>query len=154
MNRRSIRSFVGVAAVAGLFTGALGERSSAFAKTVGTVVFDIGGVESKRGGHVRCALYRSEENWLGRTPYRADATLARGRGVRCVFRNLPRGTYAIASLHDEDDDLEMDKTLGLPTEGYCMSRDAEDESLLKPAWNDARFRFRGGKARVTATMNY
>ena len=46
-------------------------------------------------------------------------------GVTFRFYNVQPGRYAIALLHDEDDDGKMDRALGMmPTEGYGFSRDA------------------------------
>ena len=35
--------------------------------------------------------------------------------------NLPYGTYAISVLDDENNNAEMDRTLGMPREGYGFS---------------------------------
>jgi uncharacterized protein (DUF2141 family) len=42
-----------------------------------------------------------------------------------IFKSIPPGTYAIAILHDENNNQKMDKNiLGLPKEGYGFSNNA------------------------------
>ena len=52
----------------------------------------------------------------------------------CRFFRAPKGLYAIAALHDEDGDGEMDKNfIGLPVEGYACSRNAQDATMFAPS---------------------
>jgi uncharacterized protein (DUF2141 family) len=118
------------------------------------VVFRVA-IEIKRGGDVLCALYRNEDNWLTRTRFRATGDDADERTAVCRFRDVPKGIYAIASLHDEDGDGRMDKNfLGLPLEGYATSRDAHLRTILKPSWDDAVFTHKGRITIQTARMKY
>lgn len=119
-----------------------------------SIRFDITGVEADRGGRILCALYRSERSWLGDRPYRSTLTFVNGKSATCVFWGMPAGKYAIAALHDEDGDSEMDTILGLPQEGYCTSRDAEDRTILAPRWKHAVFDFDGERSVQTADVNY
>lgn len=42
-----------------------------------------------------------------------------------VFTQLPPGHYAVVVVHDENDNGLLDaNVLGVPTEGYCFSKDA------------------------------
>jgi uncharacterized protein (DUF2141 family) len=134
-------------AVCALSTDASAQRS-------GTVRFNVTGIDADRGGRILCALYASEDNWLEDDPFRDTMAFVNDETANCVFTDVPEGVYATAALHDEDGDSEMDTTLGFPEEGYCMSRDAEDETMLKPDWDDARFRFEGNDAEVSADVKY
>jgi uncharacterized protein (DUF2141 family) len=112
-------------------------------------------VDTERGGSVRCALYRNEHDWLNRArAFRKSSARASNRQVRCVFRRLPAGTYAMAALHDADGDREMDKTLiGLPEEGFAISNDERDR-MSAPDFDDAAVQFDGSRARYTSRMYY
>ena len=120
----------------------------------GVVRFAVSGIEAERGGYLRCGLFRDEDNWLSKNPFRKAKAKVSGETATCVFEGVPRGTYAIASLHDEDGDRDMDTTMGLPDEGYCCSRDAEDETIFAPDWDDAVFHFDGSFTRQTADVKY
>ncbi|HEU4581322.1 MAG TPA: DUF2141 domain-containing protein, partial [Polyangiaceae bacterium] len=77
-------------------------------------------------GRLAVALFASAEAFP-----RQERAL-RGQMVRIVrgratvtFRDLPPGIYAVAVLHDENENQRMDfNFLGMPLEGYGFSRDA------------------------------
>ncbi len=137
-----------ILALAALATPADGQRT-------GELRFVLTGVDASRGGHIRCALYDSEATWLNRQQaMRKDSADASGSRATCVFRNVPPGTYAIAALHDADDDREMDQSLvGIPEEGYAISNDAV-ERISEPDFGDASLRFDGQRATTRAPMHY
>jgi uncharacterized protein (DUF2141 family) len=63
------------------------------------------------------------------------------------------GRYALAGLHDEDDDGGMDKDMfGLPQEGYTFSKDARP-SISPPSFESAAVSVRG-PVTLTLTMHY
>ncbi|MEM8769374.1 MAG: DUF2141 domain-containing protein [Pseudomonadota bacterium] len=52
---------------------------------------------------------------------------------------LPRGTYGIRVMHDENGNGEMDSNLvGMPTEGWGFSNNAMG-NFGPPGWQDVRF---------------
>jgi len=120
------------------------------AQTIRFVATDVDGTEGK----VLCGLYDSADDWLTtRFVMGVQANIrSDGRAV-CVFRNVAPGRYAISAFHDEDDDDELDRGLfGIPSEGYCASRNATG-SFGPPSWSDAVFRVRGDRAlRLTARI--
>lgn len=119
----------------------------------GTIGFQVH-VQAKRKGTVRCALYDNESDWLSKKVVADASTRVDGEWVTCVFSNVQRrGSYGIAAFHDEDGDGELDKILGIPDEGYSMSRDAQSKSLV-PSWNNAVFPFSGGEVTQTGHMKY
>ncbi|MCF6253210.1 MAG: DUF2141 domain-containing protein [Thiomicrorhabdus sp.] len=56
-----------------------------------------------------------------------------------VFRNLPKGRYAINVLHDEDKDGEIDKGFLLPTEGVGFSNYSTIGMTNRPNFSKASF---------------
>lgn len=117
------------------------------------ITFAVNDLRSDRGA-LRCGLYADADNWLDGDPRAGARALIRGGAATCVFRGIAPGTYAIAALHDEDDDGEMDKNLlGLPEEGHTASNNAQ-EGALTPDWDDARFDYRGGELHLHARMEY
>ena len=149
-----------VLAAVGLLAGAFAPGSSGVDEAEGqdasgVIRWVLLGVDTSEGGSVRCALYRNDREWLNRArAYRKSSARAANRQVACVFRRLPAGTYAMAALHDADNDREMDKSLiGLPQEGYAISRNEHDR-MSRPDFNDAKVQFDGTEARYTARMRY
>lgn len=61
------------------------------------------------------------------------------------FSGLASGKYAIAILHDENDDQKMNKTfLGLPKEGYGFSNNVMG-TFGPPSFSKASFTYSSGK---------
>ncbi len=55
--------------------------------------------------------------------------------VSVTFHDLPKGSYALAVLHDEDSDSDLDLDGEVPTEGYSFS--SMGRSGLPPSFDDA-----------------
>lgn len=112
-------------------------------------------IDPNRAGEVLCALYDDEDSFLTRDVVVGTQTSVGDSTVAtCRFEDVAPGTYAIAALHDEDGDEEMDKNLiGIPEEGYTTSRNAHLDGLM-PDWEDARFTYRGDHNVQQGRMKY
>ncbi len=63
----------------------------------------------------------------------------RGKDVSFEFSDIKPGTYAIAVIHDENRNGELDSNFfGIPTEGYGFSSGAE-VTKSSPSFSDALF---------------
>lgn len=103
------------------------------------ITVEAEGLRSDRG-EVRAALYASPDGWTseGREVASCHVTIEHHR-ARCVFPDVAPGTYAVALLHDENDDGHMDRDLlGFPQEGYGFSNDAPTV-LGPPSFGSAGF---------------
>ncbi len=70
------------------------------------------------------------------------------------FTGVKPGSYAIALLHDENDNGKADRAMGMmPKEGYGFSRDAPVR-MAPPKFADAVFTQSEGTSRVTIKMRY
>ncbi|HVA12629.1 MAG TPA: DUF2141 domain-containing protein [Stellaceae bacterium] len=95
-------------------------------------------------GSVRAALYDSEASF-GKPPLAKAAlkTNAVAGSVSFVVHDLPAGKYAVASFHDENDSGKLTtNALGVPTEGYGFSNDAQGVAG-PPKFGQAAFDFDG-----------
>lgn len=72
-----------------------------------------------------------------------------------VFTGLPAGEYAVAVLHDENDDQKMNKNIiGLPKEGYGFSNNAMG-TFGPPSFSSASFAYNGnGPVKVGIRTRY
>lgn len=104
-------------------------------------------------GVVRCALFDKSSTWLEDARQTASAPIE-GRLARCQFLGVEPGVYAVVAFHDENQNQELDLGfLGIPKEGYAASNQAH-RVLGKPSFEDARFRFEGGRLRLRTRMSY
>lgn len=87
--------------------------------------------------------------------YRITRITLTSRSAIARFDDLPSGTYAIAILHDENNDQEMNKNfLGIPREGYGFSNNAQGV-FGPPTWPKAGFAFlEGQKLKTTIRTRY
>jgi uncharacterized protein (DUF2141 family) len=77
-----------------------------------------------------------------------------GEKVEIRFTGVKPGDYAIALLHDENDNGKADRALGMmPKEGYGFSRDAPVK-MAPPKFRDAVFAQGEGTRRLTIRMRY
>lgn len=77
-----------------------------------------------------------------------------GARVELMFTNVKPGRYAIALLHDENNNGKADRALGMmPKEGFGFSRDAKVQ-MGPPKFSDAVFDYKGDAAVLTIRMRY
>ncbi|MDP3233366.1 MAG: DUF2141 domain-containing protein [Myxococcales bacterium] len=91
-----------------------------------TMQVEISGVKNAKG-HLLLAVYRASDRFseAGQTAFRKARVAASAGTLMVEVKDLPAGTYALALIHDENDNLKIDTGLfGIPTEGFCFSKNA------------------------------
>ncbi len=77
-----------------------------------------------------------------------------GQAATLRFTNVQPGTYAIALLHDENDNGKADRVLGMmPREGFGFSNDAP-VSMGPPSFGDAAIQVGAREMHQTIRMRY
>ncbi len=120
--------------------------ASAAAPT-GRIVVNVSGLKGKNGA-LGCALFSSETGFPLKSKQHASKSarvpLTGSSTATCVFEDVAPGTYAVAVMHDVNDNQEADTNfLGIPTEGVGVSNNALP-ALSLPKFDACRFQ-------VTAT---
>lgn len=86
--------------------------------------------------------------------YRRKWSKIKKNKATIILKDIPAGDFAISGLHDEDMNDKMKKTLGLPREGYCISRNPSLK-LRAPRFHEARLELKPGKVtKVHLKMKY
>lgn len=108
----------------------------------------MGGVLSIRmsgfrsaAGQVLIRLYRGEDGFPGETARAWKSVVAKISGDRASvdLRDVPPGEYALAILHDENGNNQMDTSwIGIPKEGLGTSNNAKGR-MGPPKYKDAKF---------------
>lgn len=89
-----------------------------------------------------------------RDPNSHRTVVPAGENVTIRFEDVEPGIYAIALLHDENDDGKANRVLGMaPREGYGFSRDAPVR-MGPPDWEDAVFEIGTEPQEITIRMRY
>jgi len=151
------RPRAGKALLALLSIAALGAPASQLAaQGSGTeVVIEVTNLRN-HDGVVRACMTRDAQ----RFPRCQDSTqgyrtvVPAGEAASLRFTNVAPGTYAIALLHDENDNGKADRVLGMmPREGFGFSRDAP-VNMGPPDFEDAAIEVGAGPLHQTIRMRY
>lgn len=108
-------------------------------------------------GHVLVNLFKDGEGFpaTAAKAFRKEKVNITNKKAVVTFSSLPAGNYAVAILHDENDDMKMNTSfLGMPKEGYGFSNNVMG-LLGPPSFNKASFKHPGSSATfVTIKTRY
>jgi len=108
-------------------------------------------------GNIACGIFESPEGFPKKFLVSAKAIIIRKikkTKAQCDFSDIPPGTYAIAVIHDENMNGELDTNwLGVPKEGYGFSNTTIDE-FGAPAFSAASFSYDGQNLNLTIELEY
>lgn len=106
-------------------------------------------------GSVQCSLHKADNGFPGGKPMAiASATKLTRPAASCIFAAVPPGTYAIAVLHDENDNGQLDTNwLGIPDEGYGASNN-KLHRFSAPTFDESRFVVAKTAVELTIKLKY
>jgi uncharacterized protein (DUF2141 family) len=89
-------------------------------------------------GTIRAGLYKTPREFpMGKVFKSVEGKIKENRSIM-IFDNLPEGDYAVAILHDRNDNKKMDYNfLGIPIEGYGFSNNIK-AILSAPSFEQAK----------------
>jgi uncharacterized protein (DUF2141 family) len=103
-------------------------------------------------GHVLISLFKDGVGYPDKPEkaFKKEKVSISNNAAALFFATLPTGNYAIAILHDENDDQKMNTNFfGLPKEGYGFSNNVMG-TFGPPGYNKARFSY---TANISATIS-
>lgn len=105
-------------------------------------------------GVVGCALFNKEEGFAkSASAIAMTGEKAKPSGNLCVFRGLAAGTYAVAVIHDINNNKKMDSSaLGFPTEDWGMSNNVRP-SLRAPTFKESSFAVDDAPVQITVSIS-
>jgi uncharacterized protein (DUF2141 family) len=108
-------------------------------------------------GVIACAIFKSAEGFPGKFLKFASKvmiTQIQGKDGSFEFSDIKPGKYAIAVIHDENYNGELDTNLlGIPKEGYGFSSEAK-VTMSAPSFSEAEFSYDGGNLQMSISLNY
>jgi uncharacterized protein (DUF2141 family) len=126
------------------------------AETAGgvNVTIVIAGLRSTRGNILACLTAKPAAfPECEKDKQALSLTVPARNGPVLVFRHVPPGAYAVSLFHDENGNGRMDKTFGIPREGYGFSRDAPVK-MAPPHFAAAQFGVATADVTQTITVRY
>ena len=104
---------------------------------------NIAGINSDKGS-LLVGIYKTEKSFL-KKPFKSDIIKIKNKKSIVIFKNIPKGTYAVSFVHDENDNKKMDTNfIGIPKEDFGCSNNATG-FMGPPKYKDAKFQLTENK---------
>lgn len=111
--------------------------------TTFSLTVNISGLASNEG-ILMIGLYNKKEDFL-KKQFKGDLVKIENKKSVVIFKNLPKGEYAVSFVHDENNNKKMDTNfLGIPKEDYGCSNNATG-FMGPPKYEDAKFQLSDNK---------
>jgi len=112
-------------------------QTSKAQKETFNLTVNISGLNSS-DGNLLVGIYNKKESFL-KKPIKRAIVKVESKKALVLFRNLPKGIYAVSFVHDENDNKKMDTNfIGIPKEDYGCSNNAIG-FMGPPKYKDAKF---------------
>lgn len=123
--------------------------------SAGTVTITVTDLRNTKGVVRACMTTKESIFPRCRRDPNSHRTVVKAAGTITIrFEDVKPGDYAIALLHDENEDGKANRVLGMaPKEGYGFSRDAPVR-MAPPDWDDAVFTIGSASQKLTIKMRY
>ncbi len=148
---KGLRSSVLLLAVMGNLASSLNAQAS----FDGKLTVEIDGLRNKIG-QVCASIFASSQGF----PNNRDRVLQKqcikinDTSLKVTFDNLKAGNYAVAVMHDQNNDLNLNRNnLGMPIEGFGFSRNPEVRTSA-PKFGDAVILVAGPNTNIQIQMKY
>ncbi|SMB91399.1 conserved hypothetical protein [Hymenobacter roseosalivarius DSM 11622] len=115
-----------------------------------------GSVANLRNARGTCyvSLYNRKEGFPGKKSVATQKVQLTAKECVFIFDKLPKGDYAIAAYHDENNNGRLDTNfIGLPTEGYAFSNNPR-ATMGPPSFAEAKIAVHGPRVKVQLAMKY
>ncbi len=124
--------------------------------TTGSISVKLEGLKNNKG-QIRACLFNNESGFPDK-PIKSyqilKSQIVDSINTTISFSNLPFGEYAIAILHDEDnDDIMKTGTFGMPKEGYGISNNAKG-IFGPPKFDEAKIKLSLQYISIKVKMRY
>jgi uncharacterized protein (DUF2141 family) len=120
----------------------------------GEIIIEIEGLRNSKGT-VKIGVYDKKERFPkdGGSLLNLTGNIVNGKCIIEV-KNLAKGDYSFALLHDENNNDEMDYNwIGIPKEGFGFSRNPST-GLTAPSFNETKVTFDGSKKHISIKVKY
>ncbi|MCH2196388.1 DUF2141 domain-containing protein [Kordia sp.] len=122
--------------IAVFFAGLFTTTAQTTSKDGVTITVSIDEIKNNKG-KVLFALH-TESTFMKTDPFQTAESKVEGNTVTVTFKNVPKGTYAILCVHDENSNGQMDfEESGMPKEDYGISNNPM--SYGPPQFDSAKF---------------
>lgn len=107
-----------------------------------SVIVEIAGLRDSRGAVRLCMTSRADSFPVCAPGSKTASVPARKGTVRYEFPEVPDGDYALAAFHDANGNGKLDRSLGIPREGFAFSQNPPLRPRA-PTFKETRFTVKG-----------
>jgi uncharacterized protein (DUF2141 family) len=133
---------------------ALGMTSAADAASGANVEVTLSGLRNAKGVVLVClAINPKSFPDCSKDPRAQKKSVPAQNGSSVHFTGVTPGTYAIALIHDENNNAKMDMSLFLPKEGWGLSRNPKTR-MGKPKFANSAFLMTDKNLSFSVKMKY
>lgn len=121
----------------------------------GSLVLSVNNIRPTKG-QILVSVYNQAKGFPSdrQHAFMTKAVPFNGTSMQITLDNLPYGKYAIALLHDENNNYQMDfNWLGMPKEGYAASNNAT-RTLGTPRFEEALIILESPQKKLPVSMYY
>jgi uncharacterized protein (DUF2141 family) len=106
-------------------------------------------------GQISIGLFNTSDSFPKRGKrFRGQVAAVSKQKGEITFNQVPAGTYALAVIHDENANNDLDTNfIGIPTEGYGFSNNAFG-TFGPPSFEDASFKVASGQIAQNLVLKY
>ncbi|TXD54384.1 MULTISPECIES: DUF2141 domain-containing protein [unclassified Polaribacter] len=102
-----------------------------------TLTVNISGLNSNQGSLI-VGVYNTEDSFL-KIRFKGAIIKIKDKKSMVIFKDLPKGEYAVSFVHDENNNKKMDTNfIGIPKEDFGCSNNATG-FMGPPKYKDAKF---------------
>ncbi|MBD2203320.1 DUF2141 domain-containing protein [Calothrix sp. FACHB-1219] len=137
------------------FLGNLTWCYSAKANFKGNLTVEIDGFKNKQG-QVCASIFAKSQGFPNNRDrvIQSQCTKITDTSVKLTFENLPAGSYAVAVMHDKNEDSKLNRnSLGIPTEGFGFSKNPEIRTSA-PKFSEAAILLAGPNTNIQVHLKY
>ncbi|WP_166385239.1 MULTISPECIES: DUF2141 domain-containing protein [unclassified Polaribacter] len=107
------------------------------------LTINISGLNSDKGS-LLIGLYNNKDTFL-KKHFKGDVVKIKDKKSLVIFKDLPKGEYAVSFIHDENSNNKMDTNfMKIPKEDYGCSNNARG-FMGPPKYKDAKFQLIANK---------
>jgi len=134
--------------------GFLAPRRGSAADEGRTITVNVSTFRNSKGA-LGCRLYAGPDGFPKKLTHKLQqAVPIRGPSATCRFTGIAPGTYAVAVVHDENNNGQVDTNfLGVPTEGYGVSNN-RTYAMSWPKWDESKFQVADKDVVLNVTLRY
>lgn len=120
----------------------------------GSIDVTISNIRNNKG-NILISLFNQENGFPADSTkvFKAYILDAQSNSLNLLIDELPPGEYAIAIVHDENENLALDTNLlGAPVEGYAAS--GKNKKFSSPRFESSKFRVKHDTVNLIIKLNY